>query len=102
MSRLPEFDAPVTIRQSGGKLGYESIRSDYLFVRPSFMRGLARTLDLLGSLDSYNWSPTPEQADAAAMFVDWSLVGSDLSKAMAQFGAAPSDAEQMKLFHRER
>ena len=71
-------------------------------MRPSFTRGLARTLDLLGSLDSYNWSSTPEEADATAMFVDWSLVGVDLSKAMAQFGAPLVEDKQLKLFKQTR
>ncbi len=74
--------------------------SDYLFVRPSLFRGLARTLDLAGSLDSYNWSGTGAEADARAMSVDWSLVGDDLATAMSQFALKPTDSagnEQLRL-----
>lgn len=63
--------------------------SDFLFVRPSFTRGLARAFDLFGSLDCYNWSRSGEEADGRAMASDWSAVGSDLASAMAVFGRAP-------------
>lgn len=72
-------------------MGSNALTSDFLFVRPSFSRGFARTLDLLGSLDSYNWSGTGDQADALAMYVDWSLVGADLAKAMESFRMKPVD-----------
>lgn len=74
--------------------------SDYLFVRPSFTRGLARTLDLAGSLDSYNWAGSGQEADALAARVDWCLVGADLVDAMREYGAKPTDTagnEQLQL-----
>lgn len=74
--------------------------SDFLFVRPSLFRGFARTLDLVGSLDSYNWAGTGQEADALAAYLDWSLVGDDLAAAMKAFAEKPVDAtghEQLSL-----
>ena len=59
--------------------------SDFLFARPSFLHGMARTLDLWGALSSYNWSKTSEEADARATWVDWALIHVDLEAAMGQF-----------------
>ena len=72
-------------------MGSNLLSSDFLFVRPSLFRGFARTLDLVGSLDSYNWAGSGEQADALAMHVDWSLVGADLNEAMKAFSVKPVD-----------
>lgn len=59
-------------------------RSDFLFAEPSFLTGVARTLDLFGTLKdhSYNKSPTPGEADARAIANDWTVVGGDLRAAM--------------------
>ncbi len=65
--------------------------SDYLFVRPSLFRGFARTLDIYGSLDSYNWSGSPAEADARAMAIDWVIVGNEIAAAMNQFARQPMD-----------
>jgi hypothetical protein len=59
--------------------------SDFLFARQSFLRGVASVLDSGGTLTEFNQSLTPEQADAAAMRMDWEAVGHDLRGAMAQF-----------------
>lgn len=56
--------------------------SDFLFVRPSLFHGLARTLDLWGSLNFYNSSKTPGEADARAAWADWSVVGEELMRAL--------------------
>ena len=74
--------------------------SDFLFVRPSLFRGFARTLDLAGSLDSYNWAGSGQEADELAMRVDWSLVGADIAAAMKTFAEKPVDDggnEQLNL-----
>jgi len=54
-------------------------RSDFLFVQPNALFGLARLFDLGGTFDSYNESPTPAMADAVALLNDWCRVGQDLS-----------------------
>lgn len=69
--------------------------SDYLFATPSFWTGIARVLDLGGTFDSYNESPTPTMADRRAMRLDWLAVGKELEVAMKcadeEVGDGPSD-----------
>lgn len=61
------------------------METDFLFVRPSFVSGLARTLDFWGVLNAYNWSRTGEEADARATWLDWVQVSHDLDAAMVTF-----------------
>lgn len=58
--------------------------SDFLFVTPSFLRGMARTLDFGGILAhaSYNQSEDGPTADAWAIANDWYAVGGDLKRSM--------------------
>ncbi len=58
------------------------MRPDFLFAMPSWLSGVARTLDLAGQFDEYNESPSEELADARAMFADWRIVGETLGKAV--------------------
>ena len=51
--------------------------SDLLFARPSFLEGAARVLDLGSTLNEYNSSLTPEQADHLALRNDLQRVGGD-------------------------
>lgn len=51
--------------------------SDLLFARPSFLEGVARVLDLGSTLNEYNCSMTPEQADQLALRSDLQRIGSD-------------------------
>lgn len=57
-------------------------QSDFLFAQPSFVSGMASSLDLWGVLTDYNTSSTPEEADAAALAADWCVVGQDIFDAM--------------------
>lgn len=54
--------------------------SDFLFVQPSFLRGMASVLDLGAVLErfGYNSSRSPDEADARALRADWKAVGDDL------------------------
>ena len=63
------------------------LRSNYLFARPSFIEGVGRIVDLYGSMNSYNAAPTPEEADARALYEDWKAVGHDLRVAVEQVRA---------------
>jgi hypothetical protein len=54
------------------------VRSTFFVSDPSFLSGVARTLDLWGQLDEYNIGETPEEADALALRTDWTLVGHDI------------------------
>jgi hypothetical protein len=53
--------------------------SDFLFARPSFLLGLARTLDISGQFAVYNESKTGQEADFRARVCDWMVVQQDLN-----------------------
>jgi len=50
----------------------------YLFANPSFLSGIARTLDLGGHYDAYTFSPTSERADEKEILNDWRRVYEEL------------------------
>lgn len=62
------------------------MRPDFLFARPCWLSGVARTLDLAGQFDEYNESPIEEIADNHALFLDWSTIGETLLDAVRGFG----------------
>ena len=62
-----------------------SDKSTFLFARPSFIEGMSRTLDLGATLQIYNVSKTPEEADAKAIKKDWEAVGEDIIYAMKKY-----------------
>jgi hypothetical protein len=80
--------------------------SDFLFAMPSLLSGLARTIDLGSTFDSYNVSRTPEEADRRALVADWKSTGQDLEKAMrtheAEHPVHPRQPSQMALALGER
>lgn len=62
-----------------------SKKSMLLFARPSFLEGLARVLDIGGTLQEYNRSPTPVDADDRAIRSDVAAVGNDLRSAIKKY-----------------
>lgn len=62
----------------------DEIQSDFLFARPSLIEGVARMVDLGGSLNVYNTSRTPDEADARAIYEDWRALGHDVKEALEQ------------------
>lgn len=58
------------------------VKSGFLYSDPSFLSGVARTLDLHGLYDAYNISVTPQEADARAIASDWIITGQDLQDAI--------------------
>jgi len=60
--------------------------SDFLFAAPSFFEGMARVLDIRGTIEelSYNKSATPEEADVQALRSDWSVVVDDLDNSLEE------------------
>ncbi|MDY6785229.1 MAG: hypothetical protein SW833_22230 [Cyanobacteriota bacterium] len=56
--------------------------TSYLYARPSLLEGIARLLDIGGTLSEYN---TSEQADALAIYSDWLVVGDDLRKVLRSY-----------------
>jgi hypothetical protein len=61
-------------------------RSGRLFVRPSFVEGMARLFDTANSLNVYNADENGKEADLKALAADWSAVGDDLRAAINQYG----------------
>lgn len=59
--------------------------SDYLFVQPSFLNGVARSFDLFGNFDEYNISEDGHEADMRAFFKDGQAIREDMSAAFKQF-----------------
>jgi hypothetical protein len=67
------------------KDGKMSQYTTFLFARPTFTEGLARVLDVGGTLNVYNVSPTPECADFRAIKADWLATGDDIWNAFNDF-----------------
>jgi hypothetical protein len=59
--------------------------TDYLFATPSFIGGMARVLDLGSTLNVYNTSQTPQEADRNAFLSDWLAIGNDLMAALSKY-----------------
>jgi hypothetical protein len=57
----------------------------FLFARPSFWSGMARVVDLGGTLNEYNYSISPRKADYYAIRSDWNVVGDDISEAVNKY-----------------
>jgi hypothetical protein len=68
--------------------------SDFLFARPAPVFGLARFFDLSGSFDDYNSSESPDEADAKAMYADWSVVGDSLGYVVRKQLDEPDDEKE--------
>ena len=62
----------------------------FLFARPSFLEGAARALDFGNTLQEYNTSLTPGQADSIALDMDLRVIMRDLEAAAKQFAADSS------------
>lgn len=65
-------------------MNFRSVRTDFLFARPSFGSGVARALDLYGRFDAYDSSGSESEADERAIASDWLVVGQDLEEAIKQ------------------
>lgn len=64
----------------------QSINSSPLFAKPSFMKGVARSMDLYGVLSRYNSSTATRKADYQAHARDWKLVGKFIYSAIVDYG----------------
>lgn len=58
--------------------------SDFLFARPSILEGIARNVDLFGTMQVYNTSETDEEADLYALYADTLALQSDAKIAIDQ------------------
>ena len=56
--------------------------ASFRFPMPSFLSGMARTLDFMGTLDDYRSDWGNERLDALGIYHDWSAVGDDIRTVM--------------------
>jgi len=61
-----------------------TVATDFLFARPSGLSGVARILDFGGTYDEYNVSTNTDEADAKAMYADWTAVGDAIRSSIAE------------------
>lgn len=59
--------------------------SRILIPEAGFAEGAGRILDFGDALNAYNFSETPEEADALAVWADWAAVGADLRESFDQY-----------------
>lgn len=57
---------------------------EFLYARPSFVEGVARILDFGNTLNEYNYSRAPEQADFLALRADWRVAARDMGIALSE------------------
>ncbi len=67
--------------REAGELSDRDPRSDFLFARPSVLEGVARLMDLQGSLNKYNRTREP---DEIALAMDWKVIARDLNEALVR------------------
>lgn len=56
-----------------------------LFAAPNFLSGLSRVFDISSTINVYNDSQSPEEADFRALQSDWIVVGDDIREAVSQY-----------------
>jgi hypothetical protein len=66
------------------------MRTNFLFIQPSFFRGVGRVFDLWGQLDGYNTSVTSAEADLIALRSDWTMIAQDFRTGLREAGKAHS------------
>ena len=67
-----------------------------LVPRPSFLRGVARVVDLFGGLDRgvRRVSATPNEDDLQALLGDWQAVAGDMDAAFRETGERVAEAQR--------
>lgn len=66
----------------------------FLYARPSLIEGISRLIDFGNTLQVYNSSLSPEQADFLALSSDWYVIGDDLKLAMDKYSYVRSRATE--------
>lgn len=61
------------------------ITTSQLYSSPSFFRGVARSIDLFGTINQYNESKSESEADYVAIKRDWNVVGQMLSQVLFSY-----------------
>jgi hypothetical protein len=60
-------------------------KTDYLFSKCSFWKGVGSVLNLPGNYFEYEYSKTEQEADTKALTSDWQNVGEDLRNSKKKF-----------------
>jgi hypothetical protein len=68
-----------------------------LFATPTFLSGMARTLDLGAVLDDYDGVLTSERADLLALSADWRAVSEDTWSALAEYESQIAEASKTEI-----
>jgi hypothetical protein len=72
------------------------MRTDFLFVQPSALRGMGRILDFWGQLgQQYNFSVSSAEADIIALRADWAMIAQDFKNGLKEVSRPES---QLQLF----
>ena len=69
--------------------------TDRLYARPSFLRGMARLVDLGGAINrgAYGATSTPTEADARALRGDWQALADDIASAFSEVTTRVREAQ---------
>ena len=59
--------------------------SGRLFANPSFIAGIAKSMDIGAVFDEYNTNITPNAADFYALLSDWYAVGDDVDFSISAY-----------------
>jgi hypothetical protein len=65
--------------------------TDFLYARPSAIEGVGRILDFFGTMQTYNQSRSPEEADAHALRNDFRTIGQDIATAVMHVKKTETD-----------
>jgi hypothetical protein len=60
------------------------LKTTFSISTPGYVSGAARLLDLYGQFDEYDSSANDREADARALYSDWSMVGGDIEIAIEE------------------
>lgn len=76
------------------------MRSGILYAEPSFLEGMARVLDLGGTLEVYNTSANEALADLNALRSDWRALSEDFRHAIDAVVQSRDEGADVKLSKR--
>lgn len=63
----------------------------YSLTSPSFAEGMARVLDIGSTMQTYNESLSPEEADKEAIKKDWQIIGKDIKNSIHAYEQQPAN-----------
>lgn len=76
---VPFIEDKRSTRNGGGDTHMGN--TDFLYKTETMIDGAGRAIDLFGDFDTYDFSRTPEEADAKALYYDLRALREDADKA---------------------